>query len=204
MWLSFYNKNAVGDTLLLTKNDIPRDLIESKSTGTVTRIFNKETGETGGYNLFSISDVFTPSGNGQVFLSEKEVEEVNNIIKIAGFSDHITMDNDPKLVVGHVLECAPHEDSDHLNITQTEVDNGDVLQIVCGASNIKKGQKVVVAKPGTVMPDGLIIWPGELRGVKSNGMICSAKELHVDNPSGKKGILVLEQDAETGKPFPIQ
>ncbi|UJF15181.1 DUF4479 and tRNA-binding domain-containing protein [Jeotgalibaca sp. MA1X17-3] len=201
MWLSFYNKDSVGDTLLLTKNQIPREFVATKSVGAVTRIFNQETGETGAYNLFSISDTFTPTGNGQVFLSDKETEEVNNLIKIAGFPDLITMDLEPKLVVGHVLECVPHEDSDHLNITQTDVGNGEVLQIVCGASNIKKGQKVVVAKPGTVMPDGMIIWPGELRGVKSYGMICSAKELGVENPTGKKGILVLDAEAETGKPF---
>ena len=53
-----------------------------------------------------------------------------------------------------------HPDSDHLSITQTEVDNGEILQIVCGAPNIKAGQKVVVAKPGAMMPDGLMIWPG--------------------------------------------
>lgn len=75
----------------------------------------------------------------------------------------------PKFVVGYVKECLPHEDSDHLSVTQTEVDNGEVLQIVCGAANIKKGQRVVVAKPGAVMPSGSIIWPGELRGVASNG-----------------------------------
>lgn len=201
MWLSFYNQEAVGDTLLLMKSDLPSSQQEVESKGNVTRIFNKETGETAGYNLFSISDTFTPSGNGSVVLSDEETEEVNNLIKIAGFADLITVDPSPKFVVGYVKECVPHEDSDHLHVTQTEVNNGEVLQIVCGAANIKKGQKVVVAKPGAVMPDGMIIWPGELRGVASNGMICSAKELQVENPTGKKGILVLDPDAETGKPF---
>lgn len=201
MWLSFYNRDAVGDTLMLTKGDLSREQVATESKGNVTRIFDKETGETFSYNVFSISEHFTPSGNGQVILNETEVETLNDLLKAAGFEKEISIDRSPKFVVGYVKECVPHEDSDHLNITQTEVDNGEVLQIVCGAANIKKGQKVVVAKPGAVMPDGLIIWPGELRGVASHGMICSAKELKVENPTGKKGILVLDDSYETGKPF---
>lgn len=201
MWLSFYNPTAVGDTLLLTRGELSRDYLATDSNGNVTRIYNVETGETISYNLFAISDVFTPNGNGPVELTDEEVVKVNELIQAAGFDTPVEVNHTPKFVVGYVKECVKHEDSDHLHITQTEVDNGEVLQIVCGAANIKAGQKVVVAKPGAVMPDGLIIWPGELRGVKSSGMICSAKELGVENPSGKKGILVLDSDTETGKPF---
>lgn len=201
MWLSFYNKDAVGDTLLLTKGDITRPELATESKGNVTRIYHEVTGETVSINVFNVSETFTPAGNGHVVLTDTELEQLNALIKSVGFTDDITVESSPKFVVGYVKECVPHEDSDHLNITQTEVDNGEVLQIVCGASNIKKGQKVVVAKPGAVMPSGLIIWPGELRGVASNGMICSAKELNVENPTGKKGILVLDAAIETGKAF---
>lgn len=201
MWLSFYNAQVGWDVLALTKGDISRDHLSTESKGSVTRIFNTETNETVSFNVFGISEHFTPTGNGQVILTEEQEAAVNQVIKTAGFDDQITVDRSAKFVVGYVTECVPHEDSDHLSITQTEVDNGEVLQIVCGAANIRKGQKVVVAKPGAVMNDGLIIWPGELRGVKSNGMICSAKELGVENPTGKKGILVLDEQAETGKAF---
>lgn len=201
MWLSFYNAQVGWDVLALTKGDISRDYLSTESKGSVTRIFNTETNETVSFNVFGISEHFTPTGNGQVILTEEQEAAVNQVIKTAGFDDQITVDRSAKFVVGYVTECVPHEDSDHLSITQTEVDNGELLQIVCGAANIRKGQKVVVAKPGAVMNDGLIIWPGELRGVKSNGMICSAKELGVENPTGKKGILVLDEQAETGKAF---
>lgn len=97
-------------------------------------------------------------------------------------------------------ECKPHEDSDHLSITQVEVDGGDVLQIVCGASNIAQDQTVVVAKPGAIMPDGMVIYPGELRGVESLGMICSARELGIES-NQKKGILVLDDEYEVGQAF---
>lgn len=201
MWLSFYNAQVGWDVLALTEGDISRDDLSTESKGSVTRIFNTETNETVSFNVFGISEHFTPTGNGQVILTEEQEAAVNQVIKTAGFDDQITVDRSAKFVVGYVTECVPHEDSDHLSVTQTEVDNGEVLQIVCGAANIRKGQKVVVAKPGAVMNDGLIIWPGELRGVKSNGMICSAKELGVENPTGKKGILVLDEQAETGKAF---
>ncbi len=111
---------------------------------------------------------------------------MNRLIKEAGFEEQLEADHEPKIVVGYVKTCVPHPDSDHLSITETEVDNGTVLQIVCGAPNIEAGQKVVVAKPGAMMPDGMMIWPGTLRGVDSYGMICSARELHLPNAPAKK------------------
>ncbi|MEN2277657.1 YtpR family tRNA-binding protein, partial [Enterococcus faecium] len=83
-----------------------------------------------------------------------------------------------------------------------EVDNVTVLQIISGAPNIEPGQKVVVAKPGAMMPDGMMIWPRTLRGVDSYGMICSARELHLPNAPEKKGILVLPEDAVVGEASP--
>lgn len=88
-----------------------------------------------------------------------------------------------------------------MNITQTEIDNGEVVQIVCGASNIAQGQKVVVAKVGAMMPNGMVIWDGELRGEPSHGMICSARELELKNAPNEKGILVLPETAVIGEVF---
>ena len=127
---------------------------------------------------------------------------MKTLIQEAGF-DGEALDLSPKdtLVVGYVETCVPHEDSDHLHVTQTRVSQDTVLQIVCGAPNVKAGQKVVVATPGTVMPNGSIIWAGELRGVASHGMLCSARELGLENAPAKKGILVLNDDAVIGEPF---
>ena len=98
-------------------------------------------------------------------------------------------------------ECVDHPDRDHLHITQTRVAADTVLQIVCGAANIEAGQKVLVAQPGAVMPDGLIIWPGQLRGVDSYGMICSTRELGLDAIENKPGIWVLKDDLAVGTPL---
>ena len=77
----------------------------------------------------------------------------------------------------------------------------ELLQIVCGAPNVEAGQKVVVAKIGAVMPSGLLIKAGNLRGVDSFGMLCSARELAIPGAPEVKGILVLDTDAEVGSAF---
>ena len=131
-------------------------------------------------------------------LTEEQVTKVNELIKAAGFNLAIEVDNTPKLVVGYVEECKAHEDSDHLSITQTRVSEDEVLQIVCGARNIAKGQHVLVAKPGAVMPSGAIIWPGELRGVESFGMICSTRELGLAHLEDLPGIWELRPQFSVG------
>ena len=77
-----------------------------------------------------------------------------------------------------------------------------MLQIVCGAPNVDTEQKVVVARVGAIMPDGLYIKPSALRGVDSNGMICSKKELNLKD-DGVKGIYVLDDSYNVGQPFPV-
>lgn len=156
------------------------------------------------WNLFNASALLGEiEGNGQIVLSNEQITKVNQAIKQAGFSEELPVDSGPKIVVGFVKSCKAHPDSDHLSITQTQVGEDEVLQIVCGAPNIKAGQKVVVAKPGAMMPDGLMIWPGILRGEESFGMICSAKELGLANAPEKKGILELSFDAVVGEAFPV-
>jgi phenylalanyl-tRNA synthetase beta chain len=93
------------------------------------------------------------------------------------------------MVVGHVVECDPHPESDKLSVCRVDVGD-EVLDIVCGAPNVAKGQKVPVAKVGTTMPDGLKIKKAKLRGVKSHGMICSERELGFSDDH--EGIWVLD------------
>lgn len=106
------------------------------------------------------------------------------------------------LVVGDVVECTPLEGSDHLNLTKVNVGQDELVQIVCGAPNIALGQRVIVALPGAVLPGGFEIKESKLRGVDSNGMICSLQELGFsENVVPKKyanGIYVLPTDAPVG------
>ena len=86
--------------------------------------------------------------------------------------------NATNLVVGYVLECEMHPDSDHLHVCKIDVGD-EVLDIVCGAPNMRKGLKVIVAKDGAVLPGGTIK-KGVIRGAISNGMCCSLEELGFD------------------------
>ncbi len=104
------------------------------------------------------------------------------------------------LTVGLVKECIDHPDSDHLHVCQVDI-GYEVTQIVCGAPNVAAGQKVIVAKPGAVLPDGTIK-SGSIRGQVSNGMICSLSELGVDkkmlSEAQLAGIEILNDDAVVG------
>ncbi|MER2064239.1 MAG: YtpR family tRNA-binding protein [Alkalibacterium sp.] len=201
MFVSTYNNNGLNDTLMILLEKSESDVQEFDRVDDLVEIRNKESDKVVGYNLFNASTVLKGLENGPVSLSESEVGELNALIEKAGFKTKLEANTGPSFVVGHVKSCEPVEGSDHLNVTQTEVNDGEVVQIVCGASNIAEGQKVVVAKVGAVMPDGMIIWPGELKGVASEGMVCSARELGL--PQESKGIMVLEDERETGTAFQI-
>ena len=106
------------------------------------------------------------------------------------------------VVVGRVLTCVPHPNSDHLHITTVDVGEGAPLQIVCGAPNCEAGILVPVAKVGAHLPGGVKIKKGKLRGVESCGMLCSADELGVPvelYPSvGDAGLLIFQEDYPLG------
>ena len=103
------------------------------------------------------------------------------------------------LVVGEVLTCEAHENSDHLHVTTVNVGSGEPLQIVCGAANVAAGQKVIVATVGTVLYSGdesFTIKRSKIRGVESLGMICAEDEIGVGK--SHDGIMVLPADTKVG------
>jgi len=135
-----------------------------------------------------------------VTLSEEDVTALNQALEDAGFAGELEVPDSP-FVVGYVKSAERHPDSDHMFITQTVVDHDQTLQIVCGSPNMREGIRVVVAKPGAMMADGKIIWPGVLRGVDSAGMICTGRELGLANAPTKPGCLILDDDFEVGSAF---
>ena len=110
--------------------------------------------------------------------------------------------NATKLVVGEVVECEMHPDSDHLHVCKVNVGN-ELLQIVCGAPNVRKGLKVIVALDGAVLPGDFKIKKSMKRGVESNGMLCSMAELGLETkflkPEDKEGIHELPESAKVGE-----
>lgn len=131
-----------------------------------------------------------------------DILEVTNqkIIEVESFEPLNTATN---LVIGKVLTCVPHPNSDHLNLTT--VDLGDrIEQIVCGAPNVRKDQYVVVAQVGTVLPGNFEIKKSKIRGEESSGMICSLQELGIDEElipdDFKEGIYHFAEPKEIGSP----
>lgn len=103
------------------------------------------------------------------------------------------------LVIGHVETCIPHPDSDHLHVTTVDVGGPEPLQIVCGAPNVEAGQTVIVALDGALLPGNLKIKKSKIRGVESNGMICSLDELGIDRKYHQEdGIHVLRSVVRPG------
>ena len=107
-----------------------------------------------------------------------------------------------KVVVGHVLKCEPHPDSDHLHICQVDVGGEEPIHIVCGAPNVAEGQYVCAALDGAHLPGGKIK-KSKLRGVPSNGMLCSGPELEIPEGLyphiGEEGILVFQEPHTPGQ-----
>ncbi|MGB8360147.1 MAG: phenylalanine--tRNA ligase subunit beta, partial [Acidimicrobiia bacterium] len=134
-------------------------------------------------------------------LPTKDVDEIVYALDMLGHTvdevEHLEADW-TNVFVGEVLEIAPHPDGDKVRVCQ--VDSGDgPTQIICGAWNFDTGAIVPVARPGAVLPGGFEIGQRTIRGVQSNGMICSEKELALGDDHS--GILVLEGDLEIGSPF---
>ena len=105
------------------------------------------------------------------------------------------------IVIGKVLTCVEHPDSDHLHVTTVDLGDGQATQIVCGAPNVAAGQTVVVATVGTVLYDGdneFKIKKSKIRGVESFGMICAEDEIGVGQ--SHDGIIVITEDVKPGTP----
>ncbi|WP_432411253.1 phenylalanine--tRNA ligase subunit beta [Rasiella sp. SM2506] len=123
-----------------------------------------------------------------------EIEGITNFTSVPGGMKGV--------IVGHVLECEPHPNADRLQLTKVDLGNGQTVQIVCGAPNVAKGQKVPVATVGTTLYDEKgIPWEikkGKIRGEESMGMICAEDELGLGK--SHDGIMILDQALEPGTP----
>lgn len=195
----FYNLKGVGDVLMLQVATGNRNDFLTEDYGNVTKITDLQGGVLG-YNIFQASTYFELTGSGKLNVDEPLIKKIKDLFVEQGLHDSLDVDLSPKFVVGYVTDKSAHENADKLSVCQVDV-GSETLQIVCGATNVDEDQKVVVAKIGATMPSGLTIKPTQLRGVPSNGMICSKKELGLPNVEAEKGIYILDESYEVGKPF---
>lgn len=131
-------------------------------------------------------------------LAEKIARTSVDINDVYSLSDGLK-----KIVVGDVITCEPHPDSDHLHVCQVDVGEDEPIQIVCGAPNVAAGEKVIVALHGARIGDNVKIKRGKIRGVQSNGMLCALQELGFSDKIAPKdyddGIYLLPDDAKPGE-----
>lgn len=202
MLVAGYNPSQMGDILVVILRPNVKEQ-QVKINQNVVKIFDEKSKAVLGFNFLDASKLLPrlKKVNGQVHLTADDLKVLNQAIQKAGFSDTLKLDPIPRFVVGYVKECKAHPESDRLKITQTEIDGGKTVQIVSGSPNMKAGIKVVVAKVGAEMPNGLIIEPSKLKGVPSNGMICAGYELHLPNAPQHPGALILPDSYKVGDRF---
>ena len=135
-------------------------------------------------------------------ISDQDLKELAVKITKAGINvEKVITNHIDNLVIGEVIECIDHPDSDHLHVCQVDV-GSKITQIVCGASNVRKGIKVIVALPGAVLPGNFEIKASKIRNQESNGMICALFELGLEEKTEEnynKGIYELDSNAKVGE-----
>ena len=135
-------------------------------------------------------------------INDQDLNDLAVKITKAGINVEAVISNKiDNLVIGEVIDCIDHPDSDHLHICQVNIGN-EIKQIVCGASNVRKGIKVIVALPGAILPGNFEIKKSKIRNVESNGMICALFELGLEEKNEEtynKGIYELDDDAPVGE-----
>jgi phenylalanyl-tRNA synthetase beta chain len=136
-----------------------------------------------------------------VDIENEDLKELAVKVTKAGVNiEKVVTNHINNIVIGEVVECIDHPDSDHLHICQVDVGEY-TTQIVCGAPNVKKGIKVIVALPGAILPGNFEIKAGKIRGQESNGMICALFELGIEEKTEEtyaKGIEILDTELEVG------
>ncbi len=136
-----------------------------------------------------------------VDIKNEDLHELAVKITKAGVNVEAVIDKHiSNLVIGKVISCTNHPDSDHLHVCMVDV-GGDVVKIVCGAPNVREDLKVIVALPGAVLPGAFEIKKGIIRGEESNGMLCALFELGIEEKTEEnyaKGIHEVEDSAEVG------
>lgn len=136
-------------------------------------------------------------------IKDQDLKELAVKITRAGINvEKVISNNIENLVIGQVISCIPHPNSDHMHICKVDVGKTEPVQIVCGAPNVKAGIKVIVALDGAKLPGG-VIKNTQLRGVDSNGMICALCEIGLEENTKEnyaKGIFIVKDNLKNGAP----
>ena len=193
----FYNYHLIGDVLIV---DIENDVAPNRSVtkDDVTLIYSND--KLLGINIFNVSSVIKFKSEGRIILPpDSLIDFIND--KCSSFNiEKLDYVKETGFKVGKILEVEEHPESKKLHLLKVDV-GSEVLDIVCGAVNVKENMKVVVATIGTVMMDGTVIKKGELLGEVSYGMCCSPRELGLKIEYPAHHLLEIEEDIQIGQDF---
>jgi tRNA-binding protein len=188
----FYNKTTLQDTLVINVDQNKTNKIEQKNDFVYGL---DENNDITFVNIFQLSN-YLPLPEGYLHLKP----DIQNVVLEKTRIDLSKYNSLLPLVVGKIIECTSI-DNTHLHFCQVDIKT-EVIPIVCGATNVRKGLLVVVAQVGAVVPNGLKISRNRLMGYDSNGMICSARELNLLNKSfNQTGIIELPSHFVVGQNF---
>ncbi len=188
----FYNKSTLNNTLVVNLSDKPIDHISN--TDLFSIMYDKEN-KILGLNILNWNNVYPECPIGFLHLTPN----ICNFIKIITKIDLFEYLDSNDFVIGQVVKCVEIPNT-HLHSTEVNI-GSETLNIVCGAKNVREGLKVVVAKIGTILPNGFRIKPSELMGYKSFGMLCSTKELNIQGKFNDQGIIELSDKYKVGSKF---
>jgi tRNA-binding protein len=173
------------DNVVVLILDAPTKLFSVETIKATTRIYSEN--KTLGYNFHE-----TILGDpGILDLESRDLDVLNEKISRSGFKDIIELDRTPRFVVAYVSGVEDLEGSDHLKKVNLKVGEDKFIQVISGSPNMQPDIYVVAVLPGAVMPNGQVIYPSEFKGVKSEGMIASGRELHIHNAPNKPGAMIL-------------
>lgn len=193
----FYNYKLMGDVLMIIfENDlIPTSKVEEDD---FIKIYHGE--KLIGVNIYNFSNIVKIKSKGLIPLPHPALIDVlNEEFEFHGL-EKLPYKENSGFKIGKILTVDEHPESSHLHLLKVDVGN-EVLDIVCGAANVKENAIVVVATIGTTMFDGTVIKPGKLLGEVSNGMCCSERELNLIDDQTKRGLLLLDESYEIGSDF---
>lgn len=177
---NFMAFNEQFNVLLIKFND--KEMTESIKEGDVVILKNND--DIIGFNIYNPSIKI----NNGMCSENKEVQKYV-LDTVSGYMSDINFE--PQFIVGKIVECEDVQDT-HLHLCKVDLGN-EIVQIVCGAKNARVGINVICATIGAWMPNGLHILPGKLRGHESFGMLCSIKELNINDDSfNQEGITELD------------
>ena len=193
----FYNYHLIGDVLLVDiNNTLTPNHHETKDD--VTVIYSNDT--VVGINIFNISKIIKFKTEGRIVLPPDSLIDLIND-KCAEFGiEKIDYVRETGFKIGRILSVEEHPESTKLHCLKVDV-GSEVLDIVCGAVNVKENMKVVVATIGTVMMDGTVIQKGELLGEVSYGMCCSPRELGLNIEYPAHHLLEIDDTFDVGQDF---